>query len=218
MKKLLFVSLYFIFYLNLSAQQEYYKFLLDNFDKGRIVYTNSESRDAILNYETITEKMFFLLQDSTIWELAQPEKIALIYIGDRVFEHIDKGIFYERIKTNNEFMYVRWKSNVVSQGKEGGYGIKSNTGAIENINQTYGKGSVYQLKTAEDFKTTPRNFYYLKIKNKFKYFTSFNSLAKQFKKHEAEIKKYVKEENLNFKNLEDVIQAVTYAYKLSENN
>lgn len=215
-KVLLFASLSVLSLLNLSAQQEYYKFLFDNFEKGKIVYTNSENRNTTLNYETITEKMYFMLQDSTIWELGQPEKIALIYIGDRAFERIDKGIFYERIKTGNEYMYVRWKTNVVSTGKEGGYGIKSGTGAIENINQTYGKGSVYKLSTAEDFKTVPHNFYYLKIKNKFKYFTSFNALAKLFKKHEAQIKAYAKTEDLNFKDFKDIEKAVTYAYKLAE--
>ncbi|MDU1890365.1 MAG: hypothetical protein E6767_06705 [Dysgonomonas sp.] len=215
-KSLSFILLSILSLFSLSAQQEYYKFLFDHFQKGKIVYTNSESRETKLNYETITEKIYFMLQDSTIWELAQPEKIALVYINDRAFEYINKGVFYERIKAGSGFLYVRWKSNVVSTGKEGGYGIKSNTGAIENINQTYGKGSIYGLKAAEDFKTVSRNMYYLKNKNKFKYFTSFNALAKQFKKHEATIKAYIKTEDLDFKKLKDIEKAVAYAYQLAE--
>lgn len=217
MKKLLLFTLLSVLpLLSLSAQQEYYEFLLDNFEKGKIVYTNSGSREAVLNYETISEKMLFMLQDSTIWELAEPEKIAIVYIGDRVFEHMSKGIFYERVKTGDEFMYVRWKSSIISRGKEAGYGIISATGAIDNVDHTHGKGDIYQLKTVEKFETASRNMYYLKIKNKLKAFTSFNALAKLFKTQEASIKAYVETESLNFKDPKDVEKAVIYAYNLAK--
>lgn len=215
MNKLSLTLFFLLSFLSLSAQQEYYKFLLDNFGKGKIVYTNSGTREAILNYETVSENMLFMLQDSTIWELAEPEKIALIYIGDRVFEYVNKGIFYERIKIGNEFMYVRWKSSVISRGKEIGYGMVSATGAVDIADQAFGGGTLSELKSTEKFEAVSRNMYYLKIKNKFKSFNSFNALAKLFKKHETEIKRYVETENLNFNEVKDIEKTVNYAYKLT---
>ena len=181
MKKLSsFLFLCLFPWLNLPAQQEYYKFLLDQFEKGKIIYTNGGSREAVLNYETVSEKMLFMLPDSTIWELAQPKLIESVYIGDRVFEHIKKGIFYERMNTGNELMYMRWRSHVVSRGKEAGYGLISATGAIDNIDRTFGGGTLNQLKSTEKFETAPRNMYYLKIKNKLKQVSSFKAWAKSY--------------------------------------
>jgi len=169
MKKLLSILLLGVFPFWGLWAQEYYKLLFDNFEKGKIVYTTGGSKEVLLNYETVSENMLFMLPDSTIWELAQPKEIALITIGDRVFEHVNKGTFYEKIKTGDEYTYVRWKSNVVSRGKEAGYGIISNTGAIDNVDQAaYGRGGIARLKSTEKFETTSRNICYQKIDNKFK--------------------------------------------------
>jgi len=200
-----------------SAQSEEYKgFLLDKFQKGKVIYKkNSQATESNFNYELIMEKMLFMMPDSTILELARPDIVSNVIIGSRVFEHVNNGIFYERVNVGDGSLYIRWKSRVISE-KEGPYGSKRGTARIDNVTQTTSMGSVYGLKTAEDIRVEASNIYYIKDKNKFKRFDSFDSLAKQFKKNEAEIKSYVKENNLSFKNVDDVKKAVEYSFKISK--
>lgn len=216
MKRILFILSCCFVFATLSAQQEEYKgFLLKNFEKGKVVYKNGDQfTESNFNYETIMEKMLFMLPDSAIFEIARPDIVGVVVIGDRTFEHFNNGLFYERIKTGDDFLYVRWKSKVVSEGKSGPYGTKPGTAHIDNVTQTTSMGGVYSLKAREDFKVAANNIYYIKQKNKFKRFDSFDGLAKQFKGHEKEIKEYVKQQNLSFKNLEDIKKAVEYSFGL----
>jgi len=218
MKRLLVILCCILFSTVLCAQVEEYKgFLLDKFQKGKVIYKkNQQATESNFNYETITEKMIFMLPDSSIFELARPDIVSVVRIGDRFFEHIRDGMFYEKVKTGDGFLYVRWKSRVISEGKPGPYGSKPGTGRIENVNQTTSLGGVYSLKMDESFKVEEINTYYIKQNNKFKRFDSFDSLAKQFKKYKDKIKTYVKDQNLSFKNVEDIEKAVSYAFSLSE--
>jgi hypothetical protein len=201
----------------MAQKEEYTGFLFDKFEKGKIVYKKGDKiTESNFNYETIMEKMLFMLPDSTLLELAIPDIVDVIEIEGRTFEHMKDGMFYEKVEAGTGFLYIRWKSKVISEGKPGPYGTKPGTAHIENISQTTSMGSIYGLKLNEDFKVEPNNIYYLKADNKFKRFDSFDSLAKQFKKHKNEIKAYVKQENLSFKNTEDIEKAVAYAFQLTE--
>lgn len=217
MKRLVFITLSILCVTIVSAQSEEYKgFLLDKFQKGKVLYKkDNQATESNFNYETITEKMLFMLPDSTILELARPDIVSYVMIGDRVFENTTNGVFYERVNVGNGFLYVRWRSRVISE-KEGPYGSTRNAARIDNVTQTMSMGGVYNLKTAEDIKVEPNNIYYIKEKNKFKRFDSFDSLAKQFKKHEKEIKEYVKTESLEFKNTEDVKKVLNFCFQFDE--
>jgi len=213
MKRFLFILLGSVLLTALHAQNEEQKRLLfDNFQKGKVLYEkNNQATESNFNYETIMEKMLFMLPDSTVYELARPDIVTNAIIGGRVFEHVKGGLFYERINLNNGTFYVRWKSKVIGE-KQGPYGSSQGNSRIDNVTQMASMGSIYNLKAGENVKVEPNNYYYIKQKDKFKRFDSFDSLAKMFKNREKDIKAYVKENNLSFKNLEDIKKAVEYSF------
>lgn len=184
-------------------------YLFDKFEDGKAILKNGQISKALFNYNTISEKLFFI-SDGKILELANPDQVVLVNMDGRVFEHIKNSLFYERIKIGDEALYVRWRSVSLSKGKKGAYGQTSTTSSIDNINQISSVGNVVKLKTDEEYNIVPRNLYYLKIGNKFKEFKSPDSLSKLFKGHEEEIKTYIKEQKLGFDNIEDVKKAVAF--------
>lgn len=221
MKRVLFILFSSFLVLTVYAQsKEYRGFLLDKFENGKAVYKkDNQVTESLFNYETITEKMIFMLPDSTMLELARPDIISAVIIGSRVFEHVGYGIFYEKVNVGDDFLYIRWKTSVKSKGKSAGYGIVTGTGRVDDaIQYTTSTSGVHELKSSEKFSVDADNGYYLKIKNKFKRFDSFDSLAKMFKGNDAEIKEYVKAENLSFKNIEDIKKAVAYVQKYRNGN
>lgn len=219
MKKIFLLLFVCISFAKLSAQElPDGIFLFDEFVPGTVVYKNGTESHSLLNYDKVDEKMYFLLQepDSVIMEFAMTSSISYITIGDRTFVHIKEGQFYEKITVTDGFFFVRWKSTIVSEGKAGGYGTTSGTGAIDNASKAFGHSTSQKLASTEKLKTNPHNSYYLSVEGKFKRFESFNTLAKLFKKQKKEINDFSKTENLNFKKLDDVKKAVDYYYQISK--
>lgn len=219
MKKFLLLFFVCVIFVDLSAQDELGEvFLFKKFMPGKVVYKTGIEKEAFLNYNKIDEKMYFILydSDSTILELTKTSFIAKINIGDHTFEHVKEGQFYEKIKIDNGFLYIRWKSSIVSNGKAAGYGIKSSAGAVDEAAKTFGHSSMRMLQSSETFKTNSHNSYYIKIQDKLKRFNSFKSLAQSFKKYINIIEEYVESENLNFKDINDVKMAVAYCFQISK--
>ncbi len=217
MKRCLFVFVGILLMLSANAQTNTQKvFVLDEFEEGKALYVkDNQATEGKFNYETIMEMMLFITPDSAVYELARPDIVSHVIIGSRIFEHINKSMFYERINVNNGSFYVRWKSKVISK-KEGPYGSTAETVRIDDVSQLISSRSVYDLKSAEKIKVEANNYYYIKQKDKFKQFDSFNSLAKLFKKQEKEIKAFVKDNDLNFRKLDDVKKVVEYAFGLNK--
>lgn len=211
--KYLILSLFFsLFFVSLELQaQEDNLYIFDEFKNGKAVYKNGAVVYAKLNYDPLNQRMLFLSpSDNALLEIVNPSDISYINIEGRMFEQIKGNLFYERINYNNFIFYIQWRCKAVSEGKPSGYGMTSTTSAITSVSVINKEGRTIPLNVSEKFNYKPDNFYYIKINNKQKRFSSPDSLAKLFKVHKEEIKKYIKENKLDFDNPEDIKSAVEY--------
>ncbi|WP_291030192.1 MULTISPECIES: hypothetical protein [Dysgonomonas] len=211
--KYLLLSLFFsLFWVSLELQaQEDNVYIFDEFKNGKAVYKNGAVVYAKLNYDPLNQRMLFLSpSDNALLEIVNPSDISYINIEGRMFEQIKGNLFYERINYNNFIFYIQWRYKAVSEGKPSGYGMTSTTSAITSVSVINKEGRAIPLNVSEKFNYKPDNFYYIKINNTQKRFSSPDSLAKLFKVHKEEIKKYIKENKLDFDNPEDIKSAVEY--------
>lgn len=211
--KYLILSLFFsLFFVSLELQaQEDNLYIFDEFKNGKAVYKNGAVVYAKLNYDPLNQRMLFLSpSDNALLEIVNPSDISYINIEGRMFEQIKGNLFYERINYNNFIFYIQWRCKAVSEGKPSGYGMTSTTSAITSVSVINKEGRTIPLNVSEKFNYKPDNFYYIKINNTHKRFSSPDSLAKLFKVHKEEIKKYIKENKLDFDNPEDIKSAVEY--------
>jgi len=211
--KYLLLSLFFsLFFVSLELQaQEDNVYIFDEFKNGKAVYKNGAVVYAKLNYDPLNQRMLFLSpSDNALLEIVNPSDISYINIEGRMFEQIKGNLFYERINYNNFIFYIQWRYKAVSEGKPSGYGMTSTTSAITSVSVINKEGRAIPLNVSEKFNYKPDNFYYIKINNTQKRFSSPDSLAKLFKAHKEEIKKYIKENKLDFDNSEDIKSAVEY--------
>ncbi|MDU1904045.1 MAG: hypothetical protein E6772_04610 [Dysgonomonas sp.] len=216
MKNIIFLVLFFWFTGNLYSQDENnYLLLFDDFQQGVAMLKTNKKSTNLFNYELATGKVLFKNNDN-IMELADPESISFIKIGDRIFEHIKGRDFYEKINVGNTDLYIYHKGSLLSKGKNVGYGARSQTSSTEGINMiTNSEGRVMKLNVDEDFEIKRKNIYYLKIDGKFKRFNSLSSFAKLFKGQESQIEESLKNERLNFNDTEDIIKAISIANNIS---
>ncbi len=211
--KYLLLSLFFsLFLVSLELQaQEDNVYIFDEFKNGKAVYKNGAVVYAKLNYDPLSQRMLFLSpSDNALLEIVNPSDISYINIEGRMFEQIKGNLFYERINYNNFIFYIQWRYKAVSEGKPSGYGTTSTTSAITSVSVINKEGRTIPLNVSEKFNYKPDNFYYIKINNTQKRFSSPDSLAKLLKAHKEEIKKYIKENKLDFDNPEDIKSAVEY--------
>ncbi|WP_185155732.1 hypothetical protein [Dysgonomonas sp. 521] len=207
---LLFVSSLFLI-ISLNAQEENKnEYVFEEFRDGRLVFKKGNAVLAKFNYDALDERMMFLSDDGTILELANPTEVSFVNIDGHIFEHIKGKTFYERINYDDLTLYIQWKYKAESKGKASGYGTTSKTSSISNISTISRDGKNFQLDIAENYSFKSNNYYYIKIKKNQKRFYSADSLAKLFKGHEDEIKKYIKDKNIDFNNIDNIKTVAEY--------
>jgi len=195
----------------IAAQEVYNEYLFNKFTDGTAYKNEKKVFDAKFNYNVINQKLVFL-SNTDILEPKNSEDITHIIMGDRYFEKVKNNLYYEKFITdNNGAFYIRWKSKIVKVDNGNSYyGAPSKTSTAKRVNKIESDGSVIPLKVTDDTTIKSDNSYYVKIDNNFKQFKNFTSLAKIFNKKDLE--KYVKENNLDFNNNEDLREAIKYCY------
>ncbi len=203
------ITLFFIPLYLIAQENSNDRYLFEKFENGRAFFKNGSASHSIFNYDLVDQKILFK-DNNEILELADPSSIIYINIDGRTFEHIKNETFYEKISYDKTDLYINWKSTKISEGKNAGYGGKSQTSSVANITRVNREGGTHKLKSGEEFNLQSNNTFYLKIDHKLKRFDSLNSFAKLFKRYEEQIKAGLKNENLDFRNIEDVKKAVQY--------
>ena len=212
--KIIFILLCILPIFAMAQDKENEAYLFNKFEKGVALYKGGNQIQSFFNYDLISGKIVFK-DGNTVMELANPELFDQISVGDRVFKYIKGETFYEKVDINNLDLYIEWKSQLISQGKNVGYG-SSQSSAVNDVSHLSQNGSTYNLNSSEKFNLIPKNSYYVQLKGKYKRFNSAKSLAKLFKNHEDEILKYIDSEKIKFDSEEDIKKAVVFCSQFSD--
>ena len=153
--------------------------------------------------------------ESNKMALANVTNIFVVIIeGRRFFPVTASGTFYEEINAGNGSFFIQYKATVVSEGKEVGYGGRSQTSAVTSLGHIKDGERYVKLESSEKFTLKRDYFYYIKTGNTFKAFYSAKSLGKLFKGQAAKIEQFAKEHAINFSKVEDITKIVGYAYSI----
>lgn len=130
----------------LLAQVDSTQFLLRNFENGQVFFKDGRVFDASLNYSLFVKKFLFQdQQDKSIKEFSEPDMVSTIKIGERVFLPTKDGA--TEILQDNPFISVQYRGTLKREGKEIGYGGRSETSAVDGL-ATYHSGNTgYKLET-----------------------------------------------------------------------
>lgn len=210
---LVIVSLYII--MPLTAQTDSLanlpQFLYPNFTKSIVKFKTGASITAILNYNTVTEKMTFY-QNGALMTLKKPETVDTIFLQNAKFV-FNENVFYEVLLNAPVSLFIQHKSDLTSPGKPAAYGTPSETAGSTAISKLY-NDKTYNLKLTENFKVIPSPVYWIRVNNVMQRFVSERQFLKIFPTKEDEIKKFIKKYNISVKKQNDLIKLVTYCNEL----
>lgn len=183
-------------------------YLFPEFTKGVVLMKTGVTKEALLNYNALTEEMIF--ENSGVrLAVAQIEKIDTIYINDRKFFPINDK-FFELLYHSAYDLYAEHKCNIKDPGKPSGYGGSSQTSATSTYSSYFSGGRVYDMKLPESVETNPYTICWLKKDGVLLKFISTRQLSKIFEEKSSQFKKYTKENDVSYDDPESLVGLIRF--------
>lgn len=214
MKKILFTLLIWVaFSASASSQENSSEFLFDDY-KDAIVYfkTNQQSNEKV-NYNLLDEKLYFVdRQDNRIKIVSDVKQIALIKVDDRKFLLDDDGM--REVVSSVPLIYVKYKAKIQKKPSKVAFGGTSQVSSTTEYAVLRDGGSHAILKNDEMEVRSLYNEYWIEKDGKKKKFTQFKQFIKIYSKHKEQLEEYIKDNNVDFEDVEAIIELCRYAESL----
>jgi hypothetical protein len=198
--------------LNLSAQTDTLnldtQFLLPELHSAKISFKDGSSINVRMNYNILSERMIFE-KDGKVLDLINTEKVDTVFLQGKKYIPMEK-IFVEVINVSEIPLFIQYKGDLIPPGKPSGYGGTSQTSSIESIATLYGGAQSYNLKLPSDYTVRLTIINWIRLNGKMEKFISERQFLKIFKTREAEIKKFIKTNNTDFNNRNDIVKLLAF--------
>ncbi len=187
-------------------------FLFKGFTKSVIKLKSGQVNSATLNYNIIDQEMVFLQNDGYM-VLSNPQIVDTIYIANRTFLPFKTG-FYELVMTGAVTLFIQHKSELESVGTTTGYGATSQTTNARPARQLYGPIGSVDLSIPDGYKIVDKTDYWAKRGSEMDKFSSKRQFLKIFKDKEKELSKFIDDNNIKFKDINDIVKLFNYCNEL----
>jgi hypothetical protein len=184
------------------------QFLLPELFAAKISFKDGSAINARMNYNILSEKMIFE-KNNKVFDLVNTEKIDTVFFPGRKFIPMNE-IFIEVFDKSSIPLFTQFKGDLIPPGKPSGYGGTSQTSSIESIATIYGGAQSYNLKLPSDYTVKLTVINWVRINGKMEKFISERQFLKLFKSQETEIRKFIKTNNINFNNRNDIVKLLAF--------
>jgi len=173
------------------------------FATGRVVFKSGNISDAKLNYNKFLDEMQFLAVNGDTLALDNEETIKIITVNNDSF-YYDKG--YLLLVTSNSMLKLAVKQGfrILDRQKKTAYGGSSAVSSIRNINAYSNGRRVFNVGVSQDVILEKDDHYYIGDKYGHFVFASKKNLLQLLPKHNDSIRKYLKENEIEFHKKEDL--------------
>jgi len=181
-------------------------YVLEQFQKGRVLDKSGEVHELELNYNTLTSEMIFISGGQYL-AIAEPEKVDSVFIGSRVFIPGDKK-FYEVLTHTPLPLLEEYTGSLKEPGSDVGYGMNSTTTSATPLKSMIQGGQAYGLKLPDGYTVVPGHSFWIRVNGDVKLVKGERHLTNIFPDKKAFISKWVKERHTNFSQSADMIALV----------
>jgi hypothetical protein len=205
-----------IFSINAIGQRKTVKaqpthFLNNSFSMGIIKKKSGLKISANMDYNKITQEMIFEKNGKRI-AIADLTEIDTIYLLDKKFIPNEK-VFFEVAVDEAIALFIQYKSNLILEGKDIGYGKSQTTGAV-SYTEILGKENIYKLELPDDYYVADITIFWVKKGDVLENISSKRRFLKLFADKKAELEEYIKSNDLKTKNINDMVMLVKYCNEL----
>lgn len=197
----------------MSAQESKPEYLFDDFRKSLIYYKDGRTFNVKVNYNLARNAFMFIDENDNgnIKLFAEPEMVSIVKIDNRIFRLDPKGIAQEII-SQEPYLAVAYIGKSRPEGKQVGYGGRSETASVDSYSSIQSGGHSYKLETEKIILADVEKRYTVRIGKKERSFKTSRQFVKLFPKEQQEtILHYIKEHSVDFDEPQQVLQLVRYA-------
>ena len=181
-------------------------YAFDQFTEAKIIMKDGTENDTRININLISKDILFLTRGNQILVLAFPEEVKTILVESSVWVPVG-GTFAETILNEGEASLLRAKqTRITDTRKEGGFGFSSSTSSVTSVTSyvsDVGKISEPLAVGEYDFETTIR---YTLLKDSKTYTADSKGFLKVYPAKKKEIKNYLKNNPVDFKNEQELMK------------
>ncbi|MBC5632720.1 hypothetical protein [Parabacteroides hominis] len=199
-----------------SAQEGKSEYLFNDFQKSLIYYKDGRVFSVKVNYNLARNAFMFIDENdnNNIKLFAEPDMVRTLKIDNRIFQLNSKGLAQEHLN-QEPYLAVTYRGKSRPEGKQVGYGGRSETASVDSYSSIQSGGHSYNLETEKIILADVEKRYTIKKNKKQKQFQSSKQFLKLYPKEQEEtIKAYIKSNKINFDEPQQVLQLVKYAEAL----
>jgi hypothetical protein len=188
-----------------------FQYFLPNFTQSYVKMKTGEIHSAVMNYNTITEKMVFeqngKLMDLTI------DNVDTVFLGTMKFVLFEKA-FYEVLVNAPVSLFIQHKSELLTPGKPSAYGGTSQVSSSSYASGVELSSGYYNLKLPLDYVVKPQPVNWIRKNNTMFKFLNERQFLKIFPEESERIKGFIKQNKIKLDNDQDLIKLANYCNEL----
>ena len=215
MGKKLYIMLIFIgIVFTVASQEEPSGFLFREFKDAKI-YIASSYTEAKVNYNVMDKQLYYLdTKDRTVKIVDNMMRIQIVKFDNRNFIPVPSGGLQEVLPTTPP-IYIEYFPKVKRKGQQVGYGGTSELTSSTSPNYLFGRNG-YILPDKQELEVTRvTNCYWIEKNGKKKKFANFKQLVKIYPGNKTVLDEYIKTNNVDFNNAEEIVNLCLYAENLN---
>jgi len=186
------------------------QYLFPEFTTGTVLMKSGVRSEFELNYNTVTEEMLFEDRGQTL-AIGYTEQLLIdtIIIQDRRFVLLNNK-FVELLYQSNYVLFAENNCRILDRGKPTAFGGTSQTSAASAWGTIKSSGGIHELNLPEYYELKPYSEYWLRKNGILKKFSNFNELFKLNSGKKGAIRKFIKENSIEFEDRNDIVKLIKY--------
>jgi hypothetical protein len=192
--------------------KEIYRY--EKFQPGIVAYKNGREFKGTMNYNKVLGTIQFIDEKGDTLAMNNEESIREVRIGDDEFYYVLPDCL-ETIKDGGKLKLVKnERIRIADKQKIGGLGIPNSTGTIESIDRIDTRIDYNQIDINEKLLLNKTTRFFLETDKHELVPASKKNILSMFPRHEAAIKEYIKQHQIDFTRQEHLAELTGYLAQL----
>ena len=198
------------FIVSVACAQNEPVFIFRQFVHAKIHFKNRSITVVPMNYDAVNDKMYFK-RDGQLMELMQLSSIDSVVWAKKFCFVYHEQKFLEKVQLKNGTAFIHWQVRNVNIGSIGALGQITQA----KVDRAYSSKS-WRDYNSDVYKLKNKNDYYLSLDGSLKKVTTLKQILNLFPKHNADIGKFVKEQQINMQIPQSVLDLLDYCLNLAK--
>lgn len=192
--------------------KEIYKY--EKFQPGIVEYKNGKQFKGTLNYNKVLGNIEFIDETGDTLAMSNEENVSEVRIGEDEFYYILPDCV-ETIKDGGKLKLVKnERVRIADKQKVGGLGIPNSTGTIESIDRLDTRIDYNQVDINEKLLLNKTTRFFIETDKRELIPASKKNILSLFPRHEAAIKEYIKQHQIDFTRQDHLAELTGYLAQL----